>query len=352
MLNIATLGIYSAWAKVRTKQYFYRNTVLDGTHFDYDANPIQILKGRSLVLSVLILIYGLSLLDPLYSAVLSGSLSLLMPLFIQRSLKFNTHYSSYRNLRFRFTGSLKAVFGIGFLLPLLFGISAAGLIAIAQRLEAYGSVQLIGLVSFITYAFFFIPYLFYRYKKFVVDHSWYGTSRFRFATPFREFCLLTAEFYAWILFGALLLRFVFPNSATLLQELLQSSDPTAMSREDWLQLAPILTFALIFPLFIYVLFIVRTHNMVFNHASLEGVELRANFTLWSYTRLCVSNGLILLLSCGLCWPLVRVRSARYKALHTFVVVHATLNHFIARDTAQANAVGDAVGDYLDIDFVF
>ena len=45
-LTIVTLGIYSAWAKVRTKRYLYGNTVLDGSPFDYDANPTAILKGR------------------------------------------------------------------------------------------------------------------------------------------------------------------------------------------------------------------------------------------------------------------------------------------------------------------
>ena len=29
-LTIVTLGIYSAWAKVRKKRYFYANTIIDG----------------------------------------------------------------------------------------------------------------------------------------------------------------------------------------------------------------------------------------------------------------------------------------------------------------------------------
>lgn len=35
LLSIITLGIYSAWAKVRTHQYFYGNTELDGHRFSY-----------------------------------------------------------------------------------------------------------------------------------------------------------------------------------------------------------------------------------------------------------------------------------------------------------------------------
>src|SRR5688500_4641132 len=46
VLSVLTLGIYSAWAKVRTERYFYGNTRLGGAPFEYLAQPIAILKGR------------------------------------------------------------------------------------------------------------------------------------------------------------------------------------------------------------------------------------------------------------------------------------------------------------------
>ena len=55
LLTILTLGIYSAWAKVRNKQYFYASTTLDGSPFEYTANPITILKGRLVVVAVLVI---------------------------------------------------------------------------------------------------------------------------------------------------------------------------------------------------------------------------------------------------------------------------------------------------------
>src|SRR5262249_61989039 len=53
-LTLATLGIYSPWAKVRRAQYFHRNLRLAGAGFDYDANPWAILRGRALALLVLV----------------------------------------------------------------------------------------------------------------------------------------------------------------------------------------------------------------------------------------------------------------------------------------------------------
>ena len=49
LLTIVTLGIYSAWAKVRRLRYFYGNTYLDGHSFEFHGRPLAILKGRLIV---------------------------------------------------------------------------------------------------------------------------------------------------------------------------------------------------------------------------------------------------------------------------------------------------------------
>ncbi len=54
LLTIVTLGIYSAWAKVRRLQYFYRHTELAGSSFDFHGSPIRILIGRLIALAMLI----------------------------------------------------------------------------------------------------------------------------------------------------------------------------------------------------------------------------------------------------------------------------------------------------------
>ena len=55
LLTIITFGIYSAWAKVRTKRYFYGNTYVDSDNFEYHAEPMQILKGRLVAVAVLVI---------------------------------------------------------------------------------------------------------------------------------------------------------------------------------------------------------------------------------------------------------------------------------------------------------
>src|SRR3954464_11448441 len=58
-LSVITLGIYSAWAKVRRKRYFYGNTLLNRAAFDYTGDPKAILKGRLLVLGAWVLLAAL-----------------------------------------------------------------------------------------------------------------------------------------------------------------------------------------------------------------------------------------------------------------------------------------------------
>jgi uncharacterized membrane protein YjgN (DUF898 family) len=58
-LTIVTLGIFSAWAKVRSRRYFYGNTFVADHAFDYHASPVRILIGRAIAL-VLLLAYTLT----------------------------------------------------------------------------------------------------------------------------------------------------------------------------------------------------------------------------------------------------------------------------------------------------
>jgi uncharacterized membrane protein YjgN (DUF898 family) len=52
LLTVLTLGIYSAWAKVRRAKYFWQNTRLEEHVFDYHGVPLAILRGpRRLVLT-------------------------------------------------------------------------------------------------------------------------------------------------------------------------------------------------------------------------------------------------------------------------------------------------------------
>ena len=108
LLTIATLGIYSAWAKVRRTQYMYACTELAGSSFDYHGRPLAILKGRLIAL-VLFGAYNLAFKVSLAAGgVMLLLLAAVLPWLIWNSLRFKLHNTSYRGLRFGFGGSVAA----------------------------------------------------------------------------------------------------------------------------------------------------------------------------------------------------------------------------------------------------
>ena len=109
LLTLSTLGIYSAWAKVRRTRYLWQNTRLDGFAFDYHARPIAILRGRILALSL----FGFYTYAFEFSRV-AGIVALLLicalgPWLFMRSQQFKLANTSWRGLRFGFeTHTLEA----------------------------------------------------------------------------------------------------------------------------------------------------------------------------------------------------------------------------------------------------
>ncbi|HTV67144.1 MAG TPA: YjgN family protein [Rhizobiaceae bacterium] len=122
LLTILTLGIYSAWAKVRRQRYFYGNTWLAGANFEYHARPVQILIGRLIVVTLLVAYQATAYFAPLVSGIIGVAFIFLLPFFVSRGMRFNARVTSYRNVRFDFTGK----YGGAFLAYLLGGALVYG----------------------------------------------------------------------------------------------------------------------------------------------------------------------------------------------------------------------------------
>jgi uncharacterized membrane protein YjgN (DUF898 family) len=105
LLTILTLGIYSAWAKVRSNRYFYSNVYLEGESFRYLAEPMQILLGRLIAVAFFAVYILAAQLSPLVSGVLIILLTIATPFLVIRSLAFNLRMTAYRNIQFRFDAS-------------------------------------------------------------------------------------------------------------------------------------------------------------------------------------------------------------------------------------------------------
>jgi uncharacterized membrane protein YjgN (DUF898 family) len=125
-LTIVTLGIYSAWAKVRNKRYFYGNTQLNDHTFDYHAQPLQILKGRLLVIGLFVLYQVAVSMQPLLAIPIGIIFLLLIPVIIINALKFSMHNTSYQQIRFNYQSHYGETFFNFIVLPFI-GMITAGL---------------------------------------------------------------------------------------------------------------------------------------------------------------------------------------------------------------------------------
>ena len=54
ILSIVTIGIYSAWAKVKRETYFKNNTLIGEIGFGYHATGMQIFKDRLIAFVTLV----------------------------------------------------------------------------------------------------------------------------------------------------------------------------------------------------------------------------------------------------------------------------------------------------------
>ena len=178
-LTIATLGIYSAWAKVRRLQFFYRHTRLAGAGFDYHGDPIAILKGRMIALVLFGLYSSMGYVGTWMTLVILVIFAVLLPWLLGRSLRFRLHNSSYRGLRFRFHGTTKQAYWIFLAMPLLMVVT----------------LFLLG------------PFWHHRLKRYQFSNAAYGRTRFWTSAEVGEFYV--AHIFAAMLMGGLLMVLIF-----------------------------------------------------------------------------------------------------------------------------------------------
>lgn len=347
LLTIVTIGIYSAWAKVRKLQYFYRNTELDGSVFDYHGRPLAILKGRIIAI-VLIAFYQFafefSVLLGVVAAIVFGTA---LPWLLLQSQRFKLHYSSYRGLRFRFSGSAREAYMI-WGVPLAVLLVAGVVFAVSLQSEQAPGAGTMGLLGLVYLAFVLLtPYLHWRIKRFQHSESWYGQARSRFRASLGSFygvyglALLLAFGVGAVLFGVGL---IFGGLALF-----------AGGEEQGGLAAVLVTLAVIFAAYLLLLGIgpfimARIQNLVWNHSLLGTVGFDSHVKARRMIWIAVSNLVLIVLTLGLFTPFAAVRMYRYRVESVAVLSVEDLSGYVAQQGREVGAAGEGAADLLDIDF--
>ncbi len=343
LLTIATLGIYSAWAKVRKLQYFYRNTDLDGSVFDYHGDPLAILKGRALAVLMLVL-YKLAL-TFLGSFALIAALALIavIPWLLTQSYRFRLHNSSYRGLRFRFAGPVSQAYLI-FGLPMALALAPGALAAMGMG----GSPQhpasrlALGIGLFYLALMLLWPYLHFCFKRWQHGHASYGTARASFEAR-------AASFYSVYALGvAVLIAAVAATASLTMMD--WGIRAASNGRFGGLALVGIVVF---YAAMIAVVPFVhaRVQNVVWSNTRLEGVAFKSDVEAGKLIGITLSNLLMVVFSLGSLIPFALMRSMKYRIESIQVLDADALTGFVSdRRDAPVGATGEGAVDVMDLDF--
>ena len=317
VLTILTVGIYSAWAKVRKNKYFSQNTTIGGRRFDYHATGLQILIGRIIVI-VGIIAFSLLSAIPFVAVVLLIGLLVLVPWLMVRALAFNARMHSWSNVRFGFDGRMGGAFLVYMLYPVL--------VALTLYVAA--------------------PFLDRAIKRYVLNNHRLGTSAFSFDAPIGAFYRALLVALAWIIgvtaiLGAFVLSQAGPIQLATLPDNQQAMLAIGAAFYIWI-------FVALFPAFtIYQAFV---RNVTFNNLKLDGGHSFVSTVVPLHlVWIALSNAVAVVLTLGLMLPWAQVRMARYLASHTIVVPGSSLDRFAGQLEARQGAIGDAYGDIEGID---
>ena len=328
-LTIVTIGIYSAWAKVRNKRYFYGSTLLAGGSFEYTASPVSILKGRLLVFGVFVAYQLAATFQPILAGVMALLIIALVPWVVIRAVGFNHRYSAYRGLRFHFDGRYWEAFRV-YLLWTLAIVASFGL--------AY-------------------PYVAWRRKQFLIERSRYGRSGFGFDGEVGWFYLvyiIGSLLYVGVMMGiAIIATGVIAAIATMM-----GLEPEAGGAElgEGGQIA-VFTFGVVTYALLLVSFIMLNTgiqamiaNHVWGHTRVANVKFDLDLNIWRICWIQVSNIAAIIFSVGLLIPWARVRMVRYRlSCFTMTAVPEDLERFVASERESLTATGDELGEALDLD---
>jgi len=318
LLSLVTLGIYSAWAKVRRNRYFYSNTYVAHSSFDYHGNPIAILKGRVIAI-VLFTLYNLAIRSSFrFVGIMLLAMAIIMPWLIWKSLQFRLYNTSYRGIRFGFRGSAS---------------------------QAYMKFLLLPVLTLFT-VYLLAPFTHQRIKKFQHSESRFGASYFSFNGKVGEFYIAYLIGIGALIAGLVAISIVFGSGLMVFFAHSRDVKPDPSIVAGF--------FKFIFALYIWIfaifpLFLTLIQNLIWNNTELAGHRFQSNLKWGKMTFIVVTNILGVICTLGLFAPFAHIRYLKYRVESMTLIPDGSIDNFVAASEEQISATGDGVADVFDFD---
>lgn len=313
LLTIVTLGIYSAWAKVRMKRYFHGSTTLDGHAFGYHARGGQILIGRLIVLAAITVFNVVTTVAPILIAVVIPLYLFGLPWILNRALRFGARVTSYRNVRFDFDGQYWRAFRIFILMPVAVLLTLGLLLPVQSRMT----------------------------QRYIAGGHRFGTARFSAEPPLSPY------------YGAFLkaLFFVLATAGVVVALAFALAAGVPSPAKVLIPAAIVVFYGTLIPAGIY--YRIATRNIGYSALRLEGGHaFRSTLSPLRMVWILVSNLVVIVLTLGLMLPWARVRAARYTAAHTEALIEGSADSFVDTIAREGSAVAAEFTDIEGIDVGF
>ncbi len=344
MLTVLTLGVYSAWAKVRRLRYFYRNTSMAGARFDYHGAPTAILKGRVLALA-LAGAYQLALhVSGIAALVLGLLLVAVMPWLLARSLRFKLANSSYCGVRFRFDGTSAQAYRTLAVFPLALGVAILLTWSVATSFSGQPALVLITGMLCALAVFGSAVLTHFWIKRYQHQHAQLGQTRFYFHAHARSFFHLYLKTIGLFVLSAVLVGvFTFLCKSALP---IDTSGPLGSLLGIGVgMLSAYALFLLVQPFFDS-----RLQNLVWNQTDLGEHQFTSEAKAHKLALLHAANLVLIVLSAGLYKPFAVVRVLKYRIESLSLVPNGALEDFhSAPQDDRTGALGQEAGDFFNID---
>ena len=356
LLTLVTVGLYLPWAKVRRLRYFYSNTLIDSDPLHFHGAPLQMFKGFVIVVAGFILYSLAGKFSPTAGFIAFVVLAAVWPVLFRSSLCFRLSNTSWRGLRFAFSGSTKQAYlaWLPLFLPSLCLLTLS-LLAPAMsdpdpnhKMAWFDSLAL-GLIVFTSIAV--IPWLLYRLK-------YYQHQNYRFSAEATVFTSKLKDYYWTALkcVGIVLLAYIclvvfvfifffgFFSMGTKFEELQDNILSLIFFSLSMIALGA-LFYSLATP---YI--VTRFQNLVWSGTRSEHLQFTSTLGVAPMMALSVKNWLLMVLTLGLYWPYAKVAMTRLRLESVQLASTADPAQWTAASSlAQGSAMGDASGDFFGFD---
>ena len=340
LLTVITIGIYSAWAKVRTKKYFSSNTEIDGHSFGYHATGWQILKGRILVAFVsLLFVIGVAvssqageLVSGIYIILVFILALFALPWIVNNSLKFSARMTSYRNIRLNWRGTYGQTLFIYYVTPLL-------------------SIVSLGLL---------IPLVTKYYFNYYAKGHYYGTSGFRTEASTNDFFrgairsgLLPSLFLFYLLIIYLVVSYwgSWGSFRYITAEKIAGEITFALG--SLVFLLPVLIISTVFT---NLIFRIMSRNILLNSLALANkedkeisVKFGSDLNPFRYLWIIISNSFVAVITLGLMIPWTQIRFYRYLCVSTKTEITGDMDKFLDSEKSRLSAFGEEYAEMEGIE---